>query len=1353
MVKKSLLWVYRITAWLLGIVIVVVLISAIAIQFFVLPNINHYKDEIAEIASRSAKQKVVIGNIKADWQGINPHFTLSNITIYDAQNRPALQLNNTEVALSWLSIPLFEPRLAELTIRTPELTVRRLASGEIFVAGISMSGESKPDLPNWLLRQSKVAVVDAKVIWLDEMLKTSALSSATEAESIPGLTLDKLNLEIYSPPWKSLIKYHSITLSALPSVGTYHPITISGNFYGNDVSQADEWHGDLTLQLKNANIAAFKPWLSVFPMFDAFTSGQPVELQSGIASTKSVINFANRQVKSVNSEVALNQVQVQIKDQIEPMVLSKLNGQFNWKNLNVTQAVSFNKITTGNAFTIKDLTVATNHGLNLQNASASYLDTTGKDKPRHQALNMTLAHLNLASLKPFLAQLPLPVNLSQHIEGLSPTGELNDFILHWENNAASATSYQLSTKFSGLSINSYKKIPGFSNLSGVVKASQVNGTLTLASQNAKLDFKELLRWPIPADKLTGEIRWDITDPNNIAKKTNIIVSNLNITSQHLTGYLNAKYTLDSIKGDAIDLTGKFNRGEAKFAPFYYPIMLGENTLHWLDTSIHGGRADDINLLVKGRLADFPFVDRNNHLDAKLGLFRVTAKVSNGLLEYGEDWPKIEDLGVNLLFEGKRMELNSTTGHILGNQIVKSKTTIAQLDAADPILSVVGELKGPVVEGIKFVNNSPVRELTQGFTDALKTSGVGNLSLGLKIPLNEVERSQYKGAYLITNGAMQSDDIPALSQINGLLEFTENSFSAKNVKASAYGAPLIFNLASGKDKVIRIAAGGKLTDDAIKQIFTTQNMSKGANYISGSADWLGDIAIQKPQVNINIRSDLIGITSHLPAPFTKAASDRWNLLIDKKQDDATDTITVSLGNKLAAKISHSIENGKLLLNRTTIRLNAEATNNAISNAGDLNTNTDTTKLKGIQVFGNLDYLDGDAWRNVMADLSNGSKPGTENLEPTLPIQKIALKINTLDIFDRRINQLKISNMSDKDGLRTNIQSREISGDLQWLNQNNGKLIAHLTYLSIPGASPPRLTAATSNTTDVNTNVSVKLNQIYPALDITADSFEFKKKKLGALTLVAFPQEDNWSIQKFKLTNPESTLNADGVWNKWVRNPNTRFNVNWDIQNLGKTLERFGYPDTIKGGSGELTGQLNWAGSPHEFDILALNGNLQFDVRKGEILKVQPGVGRLLGLISLQSLPRRLSLDFRDLFSNGFAFDKISATVKIDRGVMMSDNFSMSGPAADVAIKGETNLQKETQQLFVKVMPHISDSISLAALAGGPLVGAVAFLAQKILKDPLNKIASTEYEIAGTWDNPHEVKSPDSNQESSGGSPLN
>jgi uncharacterized protein YhdP len=231
-----------------------------------------------------------------------------------------------------------------------------------------------------------------------------------------------------------------------------------------------------------------------------------------------------------------------------------------------------------------------------------------------------------------------------------------------------------------------------------------------------------------------------------------------------------------------------------------------------------------------------------------------------------------------------------------------------------------------------------------------------------------------------------------------------------------------------------------------------------------------------------------------------------------------------------------------------------------------------------------------------------------------------------------------------------------------------------------------------------------------------------------------------IEKLRITNPDSVLNANGEWNNWKRRPNTLLRFNWEIDDMGKSLKRLNYPDIIKAGSANITGQLRWAGSPHEFDIPNLSGSLKLDAKKGQILQVEPGVGRLFSVLSLQNLPRRLTLDFKDLFSRGFIFDKITADVKIQQGIMRSDNFKMEGPTARVEIKGETDLDKETQHLYVKATPFISDTLSLAAFAGGPAVGAAAYIAQKILKDPLNKIAETEYEIVGTWSEPQEKDSP-------------
>jgi len=206
---------------------------------------------------------------------------------------------------------MLEPYLDELVIQAPELTIRRIASGEIFVAGISMSGKSNPDLTNWLLRQGKLEIKQAKIVWLDEKRNAASLS------------LDNLNLTVLSPLWRGLVKNHTFSLSSAISAGTSNPILVSGSFYGDDVSQTEKWHGKITLQLKNANLAAFKTW-----------ADYPVDIQSGIGSANISLDFASHQVQSITSNVNIENLQLQTKPDASPITLRKLAGNLNWKNLN-----------------------------------------------------------------------------------------------------------------------------------------------------------------------------------------------------------------------------------------------------------------------------------------------------------------------------------------------------------------------------------------------------------------------------------------------------------------------------------------------------------------------------------------------------------------------------------------------------------------------------------------------------------------------------------------------------------------------------------------------------------------------------------------------------------------------------------------------------------------------------------------------------------------------------------------------------------------------------------------------------------------------------------------------------------
>jgi len=260
-----------------------------------------------------------------------------------------------------------------------------------------------------------------------------------------------------------------------------------------------------------------------------------------------------------------------------------------------------------------------------------------------------------------------------------------------------------------------------------------------------------------------------------------------------------------------------------------------------------------------------------------------------------------------------------------------------------------------------------------------------------------------------------------------------------------------------------------------------------------------------------------------------------------------------------------------------------------------------------------------------------------------------------------------------------------------------------------------------------------------VDIVVEDFEFKQSKIGRVEMLANPHGDGWLLNKFLITTPDYTLSADGVVQGIDLTPNTKINFTWKIEDIGKTMDRFGHPKTIKGGSADLTGNIKWAGRLHTFEVNKLGGDLQLEARSGQVLKIETGVGRLISVLSLQNLARRLTFDFRDVFSSGFTFDTIRANVQLDQGIMKSKNFKMEGPTAKVEIGGNINLVQETQDLDVKITPFVTGSLSLAAFAGGPAVGVAALVAQKLLQNPIDKLASYGYHITGTWDNPQEVGS--------------
>jgi uncharacterized protein YhdP len=257
---------------------------------------------------------------------------------------------------------------------------------------------------------------------------------------------------------------------------------------------------------------------------------------------------------------------------------------------------------------------------------------------------------------------------------------------------------------------------------------------------------------------------------------------------------------------------------------------------------------------------------------------------------------------------------------------------------------------------------------------------------------------------------------------------------------------------------------------------------------------------------------------------------------------------------------------------------------------------------------------------------------------------------------------------------------------------------------------------------------------PSVDLTADDFKMGSRQFGRMSLLAVPNEADWRIERLELTSPDGTLNLTGLWQAWDVNPRTQIKVKLDVGDIGRYFARMDLPQGIQGGKAKLEGHLSWSGPPYALDVPTLSGQLTLAANKGRFVKIDPGIGKLLSVVSLQTLPKVMTLDFKDIFGQGFAFDQITSGVDIVHGVARTNDFHMQGPAARVEMKGEVNLAAETQRLDVRIFPAMSDSVALGTALVNPAVGVGAWVLQKAFRDPIGHMLSLEYEVAGTWTAP-------------------
>ncbi|MFH1494221.1 MAG: YhdP family protein [Pseudomonadota bacterium] len=1255
MLKTTARWLHR---FLVSALILSGLVFAgivLGLRYWLLPNIADYREMIASSISQAAGQRVTIGMMNGGWDGLRPHLNMREVDVYDAAGNPALRLEHIEGTLAWWNLVRGEIRLHSLEIDRPNLALRRTARGEIFVGGVWVNQPgSESGFADWLLRQHRIIVRGATLTWQDELRQA------------PLLELKQLDLRL-----ENRGKRHRFGLHAAPPPFLALPFDLRGDLKGDNLGDISGWSGTLYTRLDYTDVSQWKSWVDL-----------PFQLERGNGAVRLWLSLDGKKLKGLTADLKLNNVLARLRPDLPQLDMAELSGRLNFADIAPGQLVQGS----GFGFRLHDGTA-----FGPASASVKMLPVRGK-KPAQGELKVSV--LELAPLVELSSYLPVGDEMRATLRQLQPKGSLRELTASWDGSWPDLKHYAAKGEFSHLALRPYTlgsgaELPGFSNLSGYLDLNEKGGSLNLNSRQFSLISPGVFDHALELETLTAQLGW-----NKKGGQHEFKLSNASLTNDHFAGTAFGSFRASSEGPGQIDLSARFNRADARFVSHYMPLVVGQETRDWLARSLKAGHASDVQLKLKGDLAKFPFED------GKSGLFEVAVKAKGGRLEYAPGWPEIEGIVVDLLFRGKRMDIYAHAGHTYGMQFGKVHVWIPDLLVMEEMLLVDGEAQGPTQDMLKFIDQSPVNAMIDGFSQGMSAGGNGKFKLGLKIPLRRLDDISVTGSYLFQNNkVMLGEGMPALDQVNGELQFTGSSVVIPGLSAQLLGGPANIKAVT-RQGVIQIGANGKATVEGLSKAFPHPMLQ----HLQGSASWNASIALRKKLANAVFTSNLKGLSSSLPLPLNKSALDSVMLRLERKTSVLDqDVISFSYGNVLTAQLARSQQNGQMKVQRGAIRLGG-------GGPVDLPKN-------GIWLNGSLPYLDIDHWR----EFSNGKGGNGEGFA----IDGANLKLSVLDAYGKRFRDMSVNAWRLDGGWQAALESQEMSGSVNWKPGGTGKVSGRFQSLSIPSAAPPKLsepgTAAESTE--------------FPSLDIIAENFSIRNNQLGRLELVAAPSGRDWRINKLKLNTPETSLSLDGVWQDWLQQPKSQFNLQLETSDIGKLLARVGHPDSVKGGKAELKGQLSWNGSPADIHYPSLSGNLSLEAHKGQFLKIEPGIGKLLGILSLQALPRRITLDFRDVFSEGFAFDDISMNVKASQGVVSSSDFKMDGPAAKVSMQGETSLASETQKLRVRVVPVLSDTVSGAvALLGGPVVGLTTLLVQKVLKDPIGQIIAYEYSITGTWDNP-------------------
>lgn len=864
-------------------------------------------------------------------------------------------------------------------------------------------------------------------------------------------------------------------------------------------------------------------------------------------------------------------------------------------------------------------------------------------------------------------------------------------------------------------VKNNEKIPAIKNLTADFRSSDKTGSLILNSENTEYIDNNLFRNSINFTSLKGQLSWSRSAEDNLTIESEY----LSADTPHLSTSSRLKIEIPKQGKTQLDIQTDFEDGDASFASLYYPVgIMGTPLVNWLDRSIISGRVTSGSFILKGPTEDFAYSKTSN------GHFEVLFNIEDTVLDYFPEWPRLEEIDAQVRFHNNSLAINLFSGKILDSEVTEATATIAALKPISPIV-IKGTTYGPASDNLRILNESPLKKDFSAIASSIALTGETKVDLNFQVPLGKKGSYKLDGNVFFQNNSLRLTDwdLP-LDNIQGQLNFGLDGLNSKGLKTTLMKSPIEIKVDHDDKQVTHIRSKIKLSMKQFKEIIS----AIPTDLIAGTALWNLDLQIppvssKKDKAAKLILSSLLdGVTINAPEPLRKATSQTRPLTV---------TTTLLPGSSLPVMFEYADAIDAQLL------LDTSRQDKPVLKSGYVHFGTGKKPAARQNLFllsGHIDSINVERWMELL-DADMGPP------EQTLPV-KINLGTNKISYNDFVINNLTLNAQISNNSLYGQVNSDEFSGSFAVPN------FAKFETLSL---NLDRAAFKSDFQTDTDSQPETRDPEsfdpsVLPDMNIQVKKLTINEHDFGKLLAKSSRGKKHMRLDEFKLDGEILDLSATGIWINDNNQQRSSFDFQLDSSDLGKVLEQLAFTPQLANGNSAFEGRVKWLGAPYDFNQETLSGELSLTLEKGRFLEFDPGVGRVLGILNIGALQRRLSLDFSDLFKEGFTFDSISADFSIDNGDAYTNNMLIKSPSATVNLSGRTGLAAQDYDQLVTITPSLQSSITLAgAVAGGPAGAAVAYIAQKLVGKEVDKIARTRYTITGDWKDPQvsKIKKPTAN----------